>query len=185
MASAHEAGDGAADRKDWESLSGSDDEDDEEAVLKRRMATHRKRSFRALHIATAAYDIARAQAARDKELPDYTTTHFELSESIGAVEKAIAALERQMSRRRWQRHQSAEVSAEAKASLVFLLALSAALTPETNAYEVPVGVVFTIRVDLHLKFKEERPALEKTELATKSDFEMLKQWLTTSFSKAR
>jgi chromosome segregation ATPase len=133
-------------------------------------------------------ELDKAQAIRDKELADYTATHTDLSESIDAVERAIAALksrEADVPQSLLQVQKSVQLSAEAKASIESLLALSAAQTPDANAYEFQGGGVVKMLEDLRLKFQDERLALEKTELASKSEFEVLKQRLTASVSEAK
>merc|ERR1711957_338690 len=116
-------------------------------------------------LATADADQAeldKAQSIRDKELADYTATHTDLSESIDAFERAIAALksrEADVPQSLLQVQKSVQLSAEAKASIESLLALSTAQTPEANAYEFQGGGVVKMLEDLRLKFQDERLAL--------------------------
>merc|ERR1719392_243931 len=143
-----------------------------------------------------AGDIKAATAVRKIEKADYDETHKDYSESIDALERAIAVLKKQA----YDRKQAsfAQVSAlksldlipkEAKRAIdVFLaqdpdegLAVSA---PEANAYEFQSQGIIDMLQKLLDKFVDERTTLEKEESNSRHAFEMLKQDLEAQIEQA-
>merc|ERR1719298_238784 len=126
-------------------------------------------------IATWTGDIKAATKVREIEKADYDETHKDYSESVDALERAIAVLKKQA----YDRKQAsfAQISAlksldlipkEAKRAIdVFLaqdpdegLAVSA---PEANAYEFQSQGIIDMLQKLLDKFADERTTLEKEE----------------------
>merc|ERR1719207_356451 len=141
-------------------------------------------------------DMKAATKVRDIEKADYDETHKDYSESIDALERAIAVLKKQA----YDRKQAsfAQVSAlksldlipkEAKRAIdVFLaqdpdegLAVSA---PEANAYEFQSQGIIDMLQKLLDKFADERTTLEKEETNSRHAYEMLMQDLTAQVENA-
>jgi len=124
-----------------------------------------------------------ATAVRKSEKADYDAMHTDLSESIDAVERAISVLksrEADVPQSLMQLRDSPHLPADAKASIEALLALGQA--PEANAYEFQGGGVVDMLEKLRLKFQDELLALQKAEIASKGNFEVLLQRLTASIA---
>jgi hypothetical protein len=131
-------------------------------------------------------EAAAATAVRKQEKADYDATHTDLSESIDAVERALSVLksrEADVPQSLMQLRDSVHLPAEAKASIEALLAISQA--PEANAYEFQGGGVVDMLEKLRLKFQDELLALQKAEIASKGNFEVLLQRLTQSVADQR
>jgi hypothetical protein len=131
-----------------------------------------------------------AQAIRDKERADYDATHADLSESIDAIERAISVLKSReadvpQSLIQLQHKIGSRLPAEAEASINALLALSSGQAPAANAYEFQSGGVVATLEKLRLKFQDELLAVQKAEIAAKSNFEVLLQRLTDSIKDAK
>jgi len=134
-------------------------------------------------VAQAEKELAEATAVRDKEHADYSVQHLDFSESIDAIQRAIAVLkarEGDTAQSLLQVQQSAHIPREAKAVIESFLAMAGGEegVPEANAYEFQSGGVVALLEKLRLKFQDQRLALEKEELNMKHNFEMLKQQLT-------
>jgi len=132
---------------------------------------------------------------REIEKADYDATHKDYSESIDALERAIAVLKKQA----YDRKQAsfAQVSAlkelnlipaEAKKAIdAFLqedpegLAVSA---PEANAYDFQSSGVIEMLEKLLDKFIDERTTLEKEEMNSKHAYDMLMQDLNAQIAQA-
>jgi len=135
-------------------------------------------------IANATGEAASAKAVREKENTDYLAQHQDFSESIDALERAIAVLK---SRRAdvpqslVQVQRSEAVPAKAKALLQAFAAESSGRrggqAPEANAYEFQGGSVVEMLEKLRIRFKDELFALQKAEINAKSNFQMLLQQL--------
>merc|ERR1719301_151280 len=142
-------------------------------------------------------DMKAATKVREIEKADYDETHKDYSESIDALERAIAVLKKQA----YDRKQAsfAQVSAlksfslipqEAKRAIdVFLaqdpdegLAVSA---PEANAYEFQSQGIIDMLEKLLDKFVDERTTLEKEETNSRHAYEMLMQDLTAQVEQAQ
>jgi len=144
-------------------------------------------------------DIKAATNVRNIEKADYDTLHKDYSESVDALERAIAVLKKQSHDRK--QASFVQVSAltglklipdEAKKTIdVFLnqmgsnddegLAVSA---PEANAYEFQSSGVVEMLEKLLDKFVDERTALEKEEMNSKHAFDMLMQDLNAQIAQA-
>jgi len=139
-----------------------------------------------------------ATKVRNMEKADYDKMHADYSESIDALERAIAVLKKQAYTRK-QAKSFAQVSAVAKLSLIpeeakntinaFLqqdpdegLAVSA---PEAAGYEFQSQGVIEMMEKLLDKFIEERTVLEKEEMNAKQAFDMLIQDLTAQLEQAK
>merc|ERR1719316_1370147 len=141
-------------------------------------------------------DMKAATKVREIEKADYDETHKDYSESIDALERAIAVLKKQA----YDRKQAsfAQVSAlksldlipkEAKRAIdVFLaqdpdegLAVSA---PEANAYEFQSQGIIDMLQKLLDKFVDERTTLEKEETNSRHAYDMLMQDLTAQVEQA-
>merc|ERR1740130_286555 len=148
-------------------------------------------------IAVWTGDIKAASSVREIEKTDYDTTHKDYSESIDALERAVAVLKKQ-AHDRPQAASLLEVSALTKISLIpqeakkaieaFLtepdegLAVSA---PEANGYENQSSGIIEMLEKLLDKFVAERTTLEKEEMTSKQAFEMLMQDLNAQVDQAK
>merc|ERR1719362_787263 len=138
-----------------------------------------------------------AKKVRALEKGDYDEMHKDYSESIDALERAIAVLKKQAHTRK--QASFAQVSAVTKLNLIpeeakqtinaFLqqdpdegLAVSA---PEAAGYEFQSQGVVEMLEKLLDKFIEERTVLEKEEMNSKQAFEMLVQDLTAQIDQAK
>jgi len=144
-------------------------------------------------ISTWNGDIKAATAVRNKEKADYDKTHADYSESVDALERAIAVLKKQTHDRKQasllQLKTLDLIPQNAKDTIdAFLqqdpeetLALDA---PEANAYENQSGGVIEMLDKLLDKFIEERTQLEKEEMNAKHAYNMVKQDLEASIEQA-
>jgi len=147
-------------------------------------------------IATWEGDIKAATKVREIEKTDYDATHKDYSESVDALERAIAVLKKQAHDRK--QADLVQVAAlrnvnfipkEAKRAIdVFLaqdpdetLAVSA---PEANAYEFQSQGIIDMLQKLLDKFIDERTTLEKEESEARHAYEMLKQDLEAQIEQA-
>merc|ERR1712232_1268289 len=140
-------------------------------------------------------DIKAATKVREIEKADYDALHKDYSESIDALQRAIAVLKKQA----YDRKQAsfAQVSALKELSLIpadakkaidlfFMqdpegLAVSA---PEANAYEFQSSGVIEMLEKLLDKFIDERTVLEKEEMNSKHAYDMLMQDLKAQIAQA-
>jgi uncharacterized membrane protein len=143
--------------------------------------------------AAAKLDAESATAIRKKEKTDFDATHADFSESIDAIERAIVVLN---SRKADVPQSLLQVIRRSKLfpvgtkdTIDELLALkaevSASGSPKANAYEFQSTNVVDMLKNLRLKFQDERLALEKAEMAAKSNYEMIMQRLTTNIKRAQ
>merc|ERR1739838_799596 len=138
-----------------------------------------------------------ATKVRKMEKTDYDEMHKDYSESIDALERAIAVLKKQAHTRK--QSSFAQVSVVAKLNLIpeeakktinaFLqqdpdegLDVSA---PEAAGYEFQSQGVIEMMEKLLDKFIEERTVLEKEEMNAKQAFDMLIQDLTAQLEQAK
>merc|ERR1719247_1912258 len=138
-------------------------------------------------------DIKAATKVREIEKADYDATHTDYSESVDALERAIAVLKKQAHDRKQasliQLKKLKLIPDDAKRVIdAFLqqdpdegLAVSA---PEANAYEFQSGGVVEMLEKLLDKFIEERTTLEKEEMNAKHAYDMLMQDLNAQVSQA-
>jgi len=135
-------------------------------------------------VAQLTADADSATALRKKENGDYTATHLDLSESVDAVARAIATLksrEADVPQSLLQISSLSGVSEQEKAVIRSFVALqtgSEAGAPEANAYEFQSGGVVSLLEKLKLKFEDQRLALEKEEMTSKGNYQVLMQQLT-------
>merc|ERR1719399_79505 len=144
-------------------------------------------------------DIKAATKVREIEKADYDATHKDYSESVDALQRAIAVLKKQAHDRK-QASALVQVSALKSLSLIpdsakktidsFLqqsgedvegLAVSA---PEANAYEFQSSGVVEMLEKLLDKFIDERTTLEKEEMNSKHAYDMLMQDLNAQIAQA-
>jgi cell division septum initiation protein DivIVA len=142
-------------------------------------------------------DMKAATKVREMEKADYDAMHKDYSESVDALTRAIAVLKKQ-SHDRAQAGSLVQVSALNSLSLIpkeakqaidaFLqqdpdegLAVSA---PEAEGYEFQSHGIIEMLEKLLDKFIAERTALEKEEMNTKHNFDMLIQDLTAQKEQA-
>merc|ERR1719240_759231 len=148
-------------------------------------------------IAVWTGDTKAATKVRDIEKADYDATHKDYSESIDALQRAIAVLKKQA----YDRKQAAslmQVSAlkdlnlipdEAKRAIDAFLAQDpeaglAVTAPEANAYEFQSHGIIEMLEKLLDKFIDEKTTLEKEEMNSVHAFEMLVQDLTAQIEQA-
>jgi len=140
-----------------------------------------------------------ATEVRELENADYMTTHKDYSESVDALERAIAVLKKQAYDRTQAELMQVKQVAEAplipehakKVIAAFLsqgdelgddpMSVSA---PEANAYEFQSQGVIDMLEKLHDKFEDERTDLEKEESNARHAYEMLIQDLTAQIETA-
>jgi len=131
-------------------------------------------------------EIKSATEVRNKEKAEFEAIHLDYSESIDAIERAIAVLKAKSAdvpQSLVEVRSSKAIPARAKAAIESFLALGSAVTeesgaPEANAYEFQSGGVVSLLEKLKLKFEDQRLALEKEEMTSKANFEVLLQQLT-------
>jgi len=138
-----------------------------------------------------------ATKVRNMEKADYDEMHKDYSESIDALERAIAVLKKQAHTRK--QASFAQIAAVAKLNLIpenakqtinaFLqqdpddgLAVSA---PEAAGYEFQSQGVIDMLEKLLDKFIDERTVLEKEEMSSKQAFDMLVQDLKAQIDQAK
>jgi len=137
-------------------------------------------------------DIKAATNVREIEKADYDATHKDYSESVDALQRAIAVLKKQSHDRKQasllQLKELSLVPPEAKKAIdIFLqqdpegLAVSA---PEANAYEFQSSGVIEMLEKLLDKFIDERTTLEKEEMNSKHAYDMLMQDLNAQIAQA-
>jgi len=141
-------------------------------------------------ISTWQGDSKAAQSVRDIERTDYSATHKDYSESIDALERAVAVLKKQ----NFDRKQAAAlmqlklIPVSAKKTLDnFLQSVEDPLSvtaPEANGYEFQSGGVIEMLEKLHNKFEDERYTMEKEEANAKHAHQMLQQDLKAQISTA-
>merc|ERR1719183_1817177 len=135
-------------------------------------------------IAKLTADLKAATAVRAKENEDYKAAHLDVSESIDAIARAIAVLksrEADVPQSLAQVANSKFIDNKAKAVITSFLALGSGTesgAPEANAYEFQSGGVVSLLGKLKLKFEDQKLQLEKEEMTSKANFEVLAQQLT-------
>ena len=148
-------------------------------------------------IATWTGDSQAATKVRDIEKADYDALHKDYSESVDALERAIAVLKKQAYDRK-QASSLVQVSAlmdlkmipkQAKQALDAFLQQEPAeglevSAPEASGYEFQSHGVIEMLEKLLDKFIAERTDLEKTEMNAKHAYDMLIQDLTAQIAQA-
>jgi len=140
-------------------------------------------------------DIKAATNVREIEKNDYDALHKDYSESVDALERAIAVLKKQTGDKK--QASLLQVSSLTKLSLIpeeakkaidaFVQEDSEALdlaAPEANAYEFQSNGVVEMLSKLLDKFIDERTTLEKEEMNSKHAFDMLMQDLNAQVAQA-
>jgi prefoldin subunit 5 len=148
-------------------------------------------------IAAWTGDMKAASKVRAMEKTDYDATHKDYSESIDALERAIAVLKKQAYTRKQATF--AQVGAlkdlslipkEAKKTIEAFLAQDpaeglAVSAPEAAGYEFQSQGVIEMLEKLLDKFIDERTVLEKEEMNSKHAYDMLMQDLTAQTDQAK
>merc|ERR1719262_388529 len=138
-------------------------------------------------------DIKAATNVREIEKADYDATHKDYSESVDALQRAIAVLKKQAHDRKQaaliQLKELSLIPAEAKKTIDLFLAQDpeglAVSAPEANAYEFQSSGVVEMLEKLLDKFIDERTTLEKEEMNSKHAFDMLMQDLNAQIAQAQ
>merc|ERR1719247_517019 len=134
-------------------------------------------------------DIKAATNVREIEKADYDATHKDYSESVDALQRAIAVLKKQAHDRKQASFVQVSalkelnlIPAEAKKAIDAFLQHSeeapeglAVSAPEANAYEFQSSGVVEMLEKLLDKFIDERTTLEKEEMNSKHAYDMLMQ----------
>merc|ERR1719197_1664107 len=136
-------------------------------------------------VATAEDELKAATKVRNKENKDYKATHFDLSESVDALDRAISVLKSKAGSipqaSLLQIQNMPQITAHEKAVIGSFLAMSTQSesgAPEAEGYEFQSGGVVSMLEKLKLKFEDQRLALEKEEMSTKANYQVLMQQLT-------
>merc|ERR1740117_2709156 len=128
-------------------------------------------------------DIKATTKVREIDKADYDTTHADYSESLDALERAIAVLKKQDHDRTQaaltQVSQQSRIPDKARATIEAFLAEDddglGVSAPEPNAYESRSGGVIAMLEKLLDEFIAERTSLEKEEMNSKQAYDMLMQ----------
>jgi len=161
------------------------------AILTKEIAGHDD------DIAAWTGDMKAATKVRTMEKTDYDATHKDYSESVDALERAIAVLKKQAYTRK--QASLAQVGAlkdltliprEAKKTIEAFLAQDpdeglAVSAPEAAGYEFQSQGVIEMLEKLLDKFIDERTVLEKEEMNSKHAYDMLMQDLTAQTDQAK
>jgi len=143
-------------------------------------------------VASWEEELANATAIRKKEKADYDAAHADYSESIDAIERAIAVLKQRAAdipQSLLQLSNAKDIPAKARAIIASMMQVQESskenlkefdglLAPEANAYEFQSGGVVAMLEKLLHKFEDELFALEKEEMNLQANFDMLAQKLT-------
>jgi chromosome segregation ATPase len=148
-------------------------------------------------IASWTGDIKAASKVRATEKADFDKTHKDYSESVDALERAIAVIKKQSSGDVAQASFTQvaalkdldSIPQDAKQAIDSFLDDSsdenlAVSAPEANAYESQTGGIIEMLQKLLDKFIEERTALEREEANKRHAFEMVKKDLEGSIEQA-
>merc|ERR1740117_264165 len=138
-------------------------------------------------------DVKAATNVRDSEKADYDKTHADYSESVDALERAIAVLKKRTGDQKQasllQLKSLDLIPQSAKDTIDTFLQQDpeetlAESAPEANAYENQSGGVIEMLDKLLDKFIEERTQLEREEMNAKHAYSMLKADLEASIEQA-
>merc|ERR1719421_2778917 len=135
-----------------------------------------------------------ATEVREMENADYLATHKDYSESVDALERAIATMKKQdhdvtqlvqvKALQRIPEHTRKAISAFLSQGDELGQDPMAVSAPQANAYEFQSQGVVDILEKLHDKFEDERTDLEKEESNSRHAYEMLMQDLTAQIETA-
>jgi len=142
-------------------------------------------------IARIEGEIKSATEVRTKEKAEFEAIHLDYSESIDAIERAIAVLKAKSAdvpQSLVEVRSSKAIPARAKAAIESFLALGSAVSeetaaPEANAYEFQSGGVIELLEKLLKKFEDQTLALEKAELNNQGNYDLLMQQLTDDLKR--
>jgi len=139
-------------------------------------------------------DIKAATNVREIEKADYDALHKDYSESVDALERAIAVLKKQTGDRKQASLLQVQsltslslIPADAKRAIDAFVQEDAEdleSAPEANAYEFQSSGVVEMLSKLLDKFIDERTTLEKEEMNAKHAFDMLMQDLNAQIAQA-
>jgi len=144
-------------------------------------------------ISTWNGDVKAATTVRETEKADYEKTHADYSESVDALERAIAVLKKETHDRKQasllQLKSMTLIPQSAKDTIDAFLQQDpeetlAESAPEANAYEFQSGGIIEMLDKLLDKFIEERTQLEREEMNSKHAYDMLKADLEASIEQA-
>lgn len=131
---------------------------------------------------TAEDELKAATKIRAKENSDYKAEHADLSESVDALDRAIATLKNKdvsTPQSLLQLQGNSRIPARAKATITAFLSMSEESgAPEAAAYEFQSGGLIDMMEKLKIKFEDQRTALEKAEISAKGNYDTLAQALT-------
>jgi len=131
---------------------------------------------------TAEDEDKAATKIRSKENADYKAEHADLSESVDALDRAIATLKNKdvtVAQSLIQLQGNSRIPARTKATIQAFLSLNEESgAPEAAAYEFQSGGLVDMMEKLKIKFEDQRTALEKSEIAAKGNYDTLHQALT-------
>merc|ERR1719428_2587325 len=151
-------------------------------------------------IASNGKDLKAATAIREKEAKDFAAADAELTETIGMLRRAIAILEKEMSKGAFLQTNSMKEVADALSSLVAATGvrgvspidqakiqaflqddmLQPAGAPAPEAYQSQSGGILSAMEDMLEKAEAQRADGQKAEMEANHNFEMLKQSLEDS-----
>merc|ERR1719311_1859051 len=142
-------------------------------------------------IARIEGEIKSATEVRTKEKAEFEAIHLDYSESIDAIERAIAVLKAKSAdvpQALVEVRSSKAIPPRAKAAIESFLALGSAVTeeagaPEANAYESQSGGVIELLEKLLKKFEDQTLALEKAEMNNQGNYDLLMQQLTDDLKR--
>jgi len=149
-------------------------------------------------IASNGKDLKAATAIREKEAKDFEAADAELTETIGMLRRAIAILEKEMSKGAFLQTNSMQEVADALSSLVAATGvrgvsptdqaklqaflqddmLQPAGAPAPEAYQSQGGGIVSAMEDMLEKAEAQRSDGQKAEMEANHNFEMLKQSLS-------
>jgi len=142
-------------------------------------------------IGTWSSESDKATAQRKAENKDYMASHLDYSESIDALERAVATLKK---RGKDLPQSFAQIQEVATLKLLpdharhvlasFLQSSTASDAPEANAYEFQSSSVVDMLEKLRIRFQDERLVLEKEEMNMKAAFQQNGQKLSDDIKYA-
>jgi len=135
-------------------------------------------------IATWEGDKKASTKVREIEAADYATLHTDYSESIDALERAIAVLKKQNFDRKQAAEMLIQLTPIVPKDQVEVLTAFLQQAPEAHGYEFQSGGVIEMLEKLEDKFNDERSDLEKAEVNAKHAYDMLMQDLTAQVENA-
>mmetsp|Transcript_42070 Transcript_42070/g.91666 ORF Transcript_42070/g.91666 Transcript_42070/m.91666 type:complete len:685 (+) Transcript_42070:73-2127(+) len=151
-------------------------------------------------VTVAKTDIKAATEVRGQERSDYAATHRDYSESLDAMDRAIAVLNKNSADSKQTEESLLQLSSVAsnvmpararRALTVFIQSLAADQdvgihnqAPEAKGYEFQGGGIVQMLEDLKNSFRKDISELEKAELNQKHDYEMMVQTLNDEIEGA-